>query len=86
MPVKWQPAPPDPGIKPGGIRARAMRARRDRGPLLEDLERTKQAQEYWACVRREREALIEARRNDLPDPPRAALAKNEMTSGAPAVL
>jgi hypothetical protein len=70
MPRKWEPAPPDPGIIPGGIRDRAMRALRERGPRPEDPERTGQSQEYWARVRREREALAEAWRNGLPAPPR----------------
>jgi hypothetical protein len=70
MPRKWEPAPPDPGINPGGIRDRALRALRERGPMPEDPERTRQSQAYWARVRREREALAEARRNGLPDPPR----------------
>jgi hypothetical protein len=70
MPRKWEPAPPDPGIIPGGIRDRAMRALRERGPRPEDPERTRQSQAYWAPVRREQEARAEARRNGLPDPPR----------------
>lgn len=70
MPREWQPAPRDSGIEPGGIRDRAMRTLRDRGPRPEDPGRTRQSLEYWARVRREREALTEARRKGLPDPPR----------------
>jgi hypothetical protein len=33
-------APPDPGIKPDGIRDRALRAVLERGPLPEDMEKT----------------------------------------------
>jgi hypothetical protein len=70
MPRKWEPAPPDPGIRPGGIRDRAMRALRERGPRPEDPEKTRASQAYWARVRREREAAGEARRSGLPAPPR----------------
>jgi hypothetical protein len=45
-PEKWKPAPPDPGVRPGGIRARAMQAVWARGPQHEDAERTKAAQEH----------------------------------------
>jgi hypothetical protein len=48
---KWQPAPPDPGIKPGGIRDRAMQAVLKRNPQPEDRENTKASQEYWARCR-----------------------------------
>jgi hypothetical protein len=34
-----------------------MRALREREPRPEDPEKTRQSQEYWARVRREREAL-----------------------------
>jgi hypothetical protein len=68
--LRQEPAPPDPGIKPGGIRVRVLRALRERGPMPEDPEKTRQSQEYWARVRREREALAEARRNGFPDPQR----------------
>ena len=44
----WEPAPPDPGIKPGGIRDRALRAVWARGPVPEDPAKTKASQEYWA--------------------------------------
>jgi hypothetical protein len=70
MPREWQPAPPDPGIKPGGIRDRALRTLRDRDGWGEEPEKTRASQAYWERVRREREALAEARRNGLPDPPR----------------
>jgi hypothetical protein len=53
--MHWQGAPPDPGIKPGGIRDRAMRAQRERGPMPEDPEKTRQSQEYWAKFRADRE-------------------------------
>jgi hypothetical protein len=62
MPRKWERAPPDPGIKPGGIRDRALRALHERGPRPEDPERTRRSQAYWARVSREREALAEASR------------------------
>jgi hypothetical protein len=36
----------------------------------EPAPRDRQSQKYWARARGEREALAEARRNGLPDPPR----------------
>jgi hypothetical protein len=51
MPRKWEPAPADPGIIPGGIRDRALRALAERGPRAEDPERTRRSQAYWARVR-----------------------------------
>jgi hypothetical protein len=44
------PAPLDTGIKPGGIRDRAMRAVLERGPEPADMEKTKASQEYWKTV------------------------------------
>jgi hypothetical protein len=70
VPRNWKPAPPDPGIIPGGIRDRALRTLHDRAGRPEDLEKTRASQAYWANLRREREAAAEARRNGLPPPPR----------------
>jgi hypothetical protein len=46
-----EPAPPDPGIIPGGIRDRALRALLARGPVPEDKEKTKASQEFWRAFR-----------------------------------
>jgi hypothetical protein len=46
-----EPAPPDPGIKPGGIRDRAMRALLERGPIPEDKAKTEASQEFWRAFR-----------------------------------
>jgi hypothetical protein len=43
--------PPDPGIIPGGIRDRAMRAAMKRGPQPEDKEKTLASQKFWAAFR-----------------------------------
>jgi hypothetical protein len=40
----------DPGIIPGGIRDRALRAVQRRGPQAEDKERTRAAVRYWASI------------------------------------
>jgi hypothetical protein len=54
MPRKqWEPAPPDPGPKPGGIRERAMRVMAERGPRPEDPKKTRRSQEHWAKFRAE---------------------------------
>jgi hypothetical protein len=45
-------APRDPGIKPGGIRERALRVLEKRGPLFEDKEKTAASQAYWAAFKR----------------------------------
>lgn len=50
---KWEPAPPDPGIKPGGIRDRVMQAVLKRGPQPEDKQKIRRSQEYWAKFRAE---------------------------------
>jgi hypothetical protein len=51
---KWKPGPPDPGIKPGGIRDRAMQAVLARGPRPpETPEELRRAQEFWAKYRAE---------------------------------
>ena len=42
----------DPGIIPGGIRDRAMRAVLRRGPKAEDKERTRASKEYWTTLKR----------------------------------
>src|SRR5262245_51638045 len=52
------PAPLDPGIIPGGIRDRAMRAVLERGPIAEDPERTKASQEFWRRHFRERQKRL----------------------------
>src|SRR5262249_1346027 len=52
----FEPAPPDPGIIPGGIRDRAMRALLARGPVPADKEKTRASQEFWRAFReRQRE-------------------------------
>jgi hypothetical protein len=53
-PEKWKPAPPDPGVRPGGIRARAMQGVFKRGLKFDDAEKTKASQQYWAQYRAER--------------------------------
>jgi hypothetical protein len=45
-------ADPDPGIRQGGIRDRAMRGVIARGPQREDFARTKAAATYWQAVKR----------------------------------
>ena len=45
----------DPGIIPGGIRDRAMRAVLRRGSQIEDRERMRASQQYWAARKRQRE-------------------------------
>jgi hypothetical protein len=42
------------GIKPGGIRDRALCAVLRRGPKGEDEEKTRASQEYWAALKRRR--------------------------------
>jgi hypothetical protein len=49
----WEPAPRDPGIRPGGIRDRAMRAAEARGLLSENPEQIRRSREYWAKYRTE---------------------------------
>jgi hypothetical protein len=44
-------APPDPGIKPGGIRDRAVAAVMQRGPSPEDKEKTRASQEFWKAFK-----------------------------------
>ena len=44
-------APPDPGIIPGGIRDRAMRAVMERGPRPEDKRKTRTSQKFWAALK-----------------------------------
>jgi hypothetical protein len=44
--------PPDPGIVPGGIRDRAMRAAMKRGPQPEDREKTLASQKFWAAFKK----------------------------------
>jgi hypothetical protein len=46
----WEPAPPDPGIKPNGIRARALRAVLVRGPRAETLAAAQRSWDYWNRV------------------------------------
>jgi hypothetical protein len=53
------PAPPDPGIVPGGIRERALRAVLSRGPTQEDEAKTRASAAYWRKVR-DGAAAIEA--------------------------
>jgi hypothetical protein len=67
---KWTPAPPDPGIKPGGIRDRAMQAVLARGPRLEDEERTRASQEHWA--RYQAEQAERAGRSEIDQRPPGA--------------
>ena len=43
--------PSDPGIVPGGIRDRAMRAVMERGPQPEDKEKMLASQKFWAAFR-----------------------------------
>jgi len=72
------PAPPDPGIIPGGIGDRAMRAVLERGPIAEDPERTKPSQEFWRRHFRERQKrLARADQEGVPlgRPPAAAREK-----------
>jgi hypothetical protein len=61
----WRPAPTDPGIRPGGIRDRALRAVLARGRSYEDPAKTRASQEYWAKVRAEQQtkALEQAARH-----------------------
>ena len=47
-------APPAPGMIPGGIRDRALRAVLARGLVPEDLEKTKASQEFWRAFREKR--------------------------------
>ena len=47
----WEPAPPDPGIKPNGIRARALRAVLVRGPRAETLAATQRSWDYCESCR-----------------------------------
>ena len=72
MNKKFEPAPPDPGIKPGGIRERALWAAQ-RGPQLEDEEKTKASQAHWAAYRAEqakrKAALILEKRKPRPTRP-----------------
>jgi hypothetical protein len=42
----------DPGIMPGGIRDRAMRAGLKRGPKGEDKEKTRASKAYWTALKR----------------------------------
>jgi hypothetical protein len=54
MKQKWTPVPPDPGIKPGGMRDRAMQAVLARGPRPpETPEELQRAQDFWAKFRAE---------------------------------
>jgi hypothetical protein len=46
-------APPDPGIIPGGIRDRAMRAAMARGPQPEDKRKTQASQKFWMTFTKE---------------------------------
>ena len=58
----------DPGIIPGGIRDRAMRAVLRRGPKAEDKERTRASKEYWTTLKRQRETeRARHRRSDRHD-------------------
>jgi hypothetical protein len=45
-------APPDPGIIPGGIRDRALRAVMKRGPQPEDKNKTLASRKFWAAFKR----------------------------------
>jgi hypothetical protein len=42
---------PDPGVVPGGIRDRAMRVARARGPQVEDQEKTRASKDHWKAVK-----------------------------------
>ena len=48
----WEPAPPDPGITPNGIRDRALQAGLGRGPRPEDKERTRVSIAHWREYRK----------------------------------
>jgi len=54
------PTPPDPAIRPGDIRDRAMRAVLARGPVPEDPEKTRASQEYWRQFREGQKLLARA--------------------------
>jgi hypothetical protein len=74
MTAKWDPAPPDPGFKPGGLRERAWRAMAECGPRPEDPEKTKRSQEHWAKFR------ANATENTSPHPDTRAPARVQTRS------
>lgn len=49
-------APRNPGIKPDGIRDRALRALGKRGPRVEDRRKTAASKAYWTSFKKERPA------------------------------
>jgi len=61
-------APPAPGMIPGGIRDRALRAVLTRGLVPEDPEKTKASQEFWRAFREKRA---------MTGKPKAANEKND---------
>jgi hypothetical protein len=82
MPRKrWEPAPPDPGSKPDGLRERAERIAKARGWQPEDPEKTKQSQAHWAKFRAEQAAKNKAEKTPTGVRPKKQRRRSGSHSG-----